>query len=145
MITQGTLHQRLQEYCDCYAEADVEFELGHMSRPDTIPVEGDMTELALRYLALALLTAIEGRAEVLVIARWASRLIGREQCLLATPSDGIVTRAIEIVKQIAGVDRQLPCRRLVLGLRNDHLVLDVEHRVAGREEEILFALPDLMS
>ena len=140
---RGNLHQRLQEYCDCYLESDLEFELEHVARRDADIFDGDDTELALKYLALVLLTAIEERASTLVIARWASRLLGADRCLLPTPTDSTVGHAIEIVKRITGVGEARPYGSLALGLRSDHLVLDVEGRTVRKEEEILLSIPSL--
>jgi len=138
-----SLHQRLQGYFDCYVESDLEFEMRHIARPERSVLGDDTTEMALKYLALVLLTAIDQRAEKLIIARWASRLLGGKECLLATPRNSIVDRAITIVKEITGADSDTPLRELALGLGNDRLTLDVEHRIVANEEEVLFGLGSL--
>ncbi|MEW6360345.1 MAG: hypothetical protein AB1696_28690 [Planctomycetota bacterium] len=140
-LTQRNLHQRLQEYCDCYLESDLEFELEHLVRRDFDAFAGDDTETALKYLALALLTAIEERASTLIIAKWASHLLGGNCCLIPTPADSVVEKAIEIIKKITGVGRAKPYGTLALGLRADCLDLGVEDRVIRTEEEMFFTLP----
>lgn len=143
MGDQRNLHQRLQEYCSCYVESDLDFELGHLTRADRLSLSDDQTEIALKYLALALLKAIESRANKLILARWATRLLGGHEGFLAAPTNRIVEQAIAIAKRITGVSQQTPHREFALGLRENQIMLAVEHRIAGDEEEVLFGLPSL--
>jgi len=142
MKDTGSLHARLQEYNDCFAEADPNQELRKVASwgigGETVP---DMTDLALKYLSLAILAGVESQAEKIFFTRNGDQngsctLAGREETRLPTPPTGVAKEIIQSLRKIAGLEPDKAYGSLVCGIRDDRLVMDVGVARAGDLENL---------
>lgn len=136
-MAKRSLHARLQEYCDCFVEADLGTELekfvgGHREAPDA-----DETEAALKALAISLLTAIERRAERISIRGARMVLQGDGRGLLTTLPPDILGRIVEVVQKISGTGDEKESGRISLGLRGGEVLLQVDTRRGEEGKEVV--------
>lgn len=143
------LHQRLQEYADCYLEGDPQRELKEICKKG---IEGDatqdLTEVALKYLSLALLLGVEHQAESILIKRkgdvhGSCRIVGDTEVRVPKPPAGLTREMIGIVRCITDVEKDNGKATLIFGLRNDQLELSVDVKRADGAEELVLGLPQI--
>lgn len=141
------LHIRLQEYTDCFAETDPAPELDEISAKG---VEGDrtldMTETALKYLSLTIISGIEKEASNILFTRkgdmnGACYLVGDEKTRLPNPPTGLIKEIIGIIRCITDLEPDAGSSRLIWGIRNDQLEIDVGVSKEGNEEILNLTLP----
>lgn len=141
------LHLRLQEYTDCFAETDPSRELDEISGKG---VEGDrtrdMTETALKYLSLAILSGIEEEVSSIFFTRngdlnGAAYLSGERETRLPIPPTGTIKEIIGILRCITGLEPDNGNSRLVWGIRNDQLEIVVGVARSGEKETLSLTLP----
>jgi hypothetical protein len=142
MKDTNSLHLKLQEYTDCFAEADPSRELRRIaSRGIAGDKTQDMTELALKYLSLAILAGVNtGADKVFFTCRGDQNgscfLAGEEETRLPTPPTGVTQEIIGILRRITGLEPDRAYGSLVCGIRNDRLVMDVGVARAGERETL---------
>jgi len=128
-MIERNIHQRLQEYLDCYVDADLEDELHKLLSGVREPVEReDETEAALKTIAIAVLAGIERRAERISLLEGRISLVGAEWGLLATFPPHLLKASMDLVGQISGVGDGKKEGRISLGLRGGEVALSVERR-----------------
>ena len=146
MVPMRSLHLRLQEYTDCFAESDPAAALSEISRKG---VEGDitrdLTEVTLKYLALALLCAIEEGASRILISSHGDfadscGLRGATAVQLPKPPAGMARQMIDIVREITGLEEDSGSSKLIWGVREDQLEIDVGVERTSREEILTLSL-----
>ena len=130
-MAERNLHQRLNEYLSCYSASDVSAELEKLAgaRPST-DVTRERTELALKYLALAILQAVEERGSELAIGQCdpksnACYLVGKNMRNLPLPAGGIIETAQEVLTRIADLGPQKAAGKIILGLADGQVECDV--------------------
>ncbi len=147
MKDSRNLHVRLQEYTDCYAETDPALGLADISNKG---VEGektpDMTETALKYLSLAILSGIEKQARNILFTRTgdmngACYLVGGEKIRFPNPPTGLIKEIIGVLRCITDLEPETGSSRLIWGIRNDQLEIDVGVSKTGKEEILNLTLP----
>jgi hypothetical protein len=140
MRDSKSLHLKLQEYADCFSETGATEELEEISKKgaggDTT---GDLTEVALKYLATAILRGIEEDAEKIQITGEGTmegdcRLLGKTEIILPKPPTGLAREMIGIVRCITGLETDSGESRLAYGIRNDNLDIDVSIHKTGEKE-----------
>ena len=142
MKDSNSLHLKLQEYADCFSESDAASELEEISRKGAGGNStGDLTEVALKYLASAILLGIEKEAKKLQITRAGAmegecRLLGKKEVPLPKPPTGLAQAMIGIVRCITGLEADTGESKLAYGLRNDRLDIDVTVHKAGDRESL---------
>ncbi len=143
------LHQRLQEYGDCYAEGDPQGELRQVCKKG---IEGDavrdMREVALKYLSLVILLGIEARADRVLIKRkgdlhGSCKILGDKEVRIPKPPAGLAKEMIGIVRCITDLEQENGRATLIYGIRNDQLELGIETRKIDGAEELAIILPSL--
>lgn len=141
------LHLRLQEYSDCFAETDPSLELEEISGKG---LEGDktrdMTETALKYLSLTILSGIENEARNIFFTRngdlnGAAYLAGDRETRLPMPPTGMVKEIMGILRCITGLEPDNGSSRLIWGIRNDQLEIAVGATRSGDTETLSLTLP----
>ena len=138
---------RLQQYTDCFAETDPSVDLREISRKGVEgDVTGDVTEVALKYLALALLSAIEeGASDIVLSARGdlngSCHLRGDLDVRLPSPPSGLTREMIRILREVSGLESDRGKSELAWGLRNDRLELSLQAERDGPEETLDLTLP----
>jgi hypothetical protein len=142
MRDSKSLHLKLQEYADCFSETDAAKELEEISEKGAGGDRtGDLTEVALKYLATAILLGIEEEAEKVQITREGAmegdcRLLGQTEIILPRPPTGLAREMIGIVRCITDLEADTGESRLAYGIRNDQLDIDVSIHKAGEKESL---------
>ncbi len=148
VLLERNLHKRLQEMCDCYLETDYKKELMIISEQGVSgDVTGDVTEVALKYLALAILYALEERARRLFIGKADGAIISYidndQRHTLPEPSQDITNEVLDIIREITHLESEDATEPFSLGIRESRIELQIDvHREAG-EEHIVLKFPAL--
>lgn len=132
MTPQENMHGQLQWYLDCYVESDLEKELDLLASGTAGDITGEVTEVALKALAVGLLFAVEEDAAELSVTPegLVARLPGGDRTI-ALPPEAVVGRAVEIIRQIGDLGEDAQERVLSLGLRNDEVAVTARLTDAG--------------
>ncbi len=147
MRDMRNLHLQLQEYADCFMETDYIKELMDISKKGVGgDATGDLTEVALKYLALAILLGVEEEAQQVSITTKGEmdgtcRLIGNSAARLPKPPAGLPMEMVKIVRCITDLDADSGSRKLIYGLRTDQLEIDVQVDRLDGAEELTLTLP----
>ena len=140
MKDSKSLHLKLQEYADCFSESEAARELAEISKKGVGgDITGDLTEVAMKYLASAILRGIEEGAQKLQITR-ECRLLGKKEIILPSPPAGLAQAMISIVRCITDLEADVGESRLAYGVRNDRLDIDVSVHKAGEKESLGLSL-----
>jgi hypothetical protein len=143
------LHIRLQEYADCFMETDPRKELRDICRNGIKgDATGDLTEVALKYLSLAILLGVEEEAQKILIRRKGDmqgycKLNGEPDTRNHNPPPGLAKEMIGIIRCITDLEEDTGCRKLIYGLRNDQLEIDVEVKRVNGAEELTLIFPKI--
>ncbi len=138
-------HQRLQEFCDCFMETDFKKELEAASKGASGDPSGDLDELALKFLGLAILYGANEDAKKITLQR--SRegkslfsVEARGNYQLPPPSAQVADRIFSIARSITHIDEDQGKEPLSLGLRNDRMgiTLQFDRKRGGESLSILF-------
>lgn len=128
MGLEESSHARLQRQIDCQLETKPQEALtawemsGWREEPGT---DGD--EAPIKYLALVLLEAIESRSVRLSIDRDRGvTILGDSTYVLPKAPPMYIARGLEILREIAGMERGDSQARISLGVRNDSLDLIIQ-------------------
>lgn len=142
MKDANSLHARLQEYNDCFAEADPGQHLQSIAQKGLAgEMAPDLTELALKYLSLSILAAVDAQAEKIFFSssgrhNGSCQLGGADETRLPAPPPGVTGEIIAILRKIAGLEPDKAYGQLVCGIREDRLVMDVGVARAGGRENL---------
>jgi len=138
MKDKGGLHQKVQEFCDCYATTDF---LREMS---VVKAEPDKADGALKWLALAVLHGVNGNAKKISITRKPDGKVNvvakYRKSELPDPGAEIGEKIFEAVKGITHLEGEKGSIPLALGIRDSSLevVVDVEKDEEGETVTIKF-------
>jgi len=142
------LHQRLQEFCDCYMETDPKKQLKKTVRGVSGDPSGDPDELALKFLSLGIFYGVAEKAKKIYIDRskegkviFAIESSGKYQ--LPPPSPQIADRIISIARSITHIDEDQGKVIVSLGLRNDRIELTFQFNRKPGEESLHITFPEL--
>ena len=147
VFLEGNLHKRLQEMCDCYLESDYENELMIISEKGiSADVTGDVTEVALKYLALAILYTLGERGAQLFIGMADEMIISYMQNdqrhTLPPPPQDVTKEILEIVRGITHLEAEDATEPLSLGIRETRINLQVDVHREGGEEHLVLRFPE---
>ncbi len=137
-----SLHQKLQEYTDCFAESDPDRELKKISSKGIAGDKTqDMTELSLKYLSLAILSGVNQASEKIFFTRKGEQngscfLAGENETRLPSPPTGVTGEIISILRRITGLEPDKAYGKLTCGIRNDRPIMDVGVARAGERETL---------
>ncbi|MFC1888488.1 hypothetical protein ACFL4G_01905 [Thermodesulfobacteriota bacterium] len=143
--TKRSIHQRLQEYCDCYVDVDPGEELERISF-EGVPADatGDKEEAALKFLANAILYSIKECARAISLTksdRGDIRLyaISTDTSILPPPPSDLADRVFDLLNSITHMETPNSSGLLALGVRGSSLELKVTFsRVNGKQIASLF-------
>jgi hypothetical protein len=126
--TQSSHHQ-LQQYLDCYLETNPSTVLKQW---DDDGWQGDSQvetdETCLKYIALVLLDALKHKAKKIGLEVGCPVLIicNDEDYLLPAAPESMLSRGLDIVRDICGLERDCTGGILCLGIRNESIELRIE-------------------
>lgn len=134
-----SLHLKVQELCDCFATADP---LKEMSEVSGSP-EGD--EIALKWVALAVLHGINSNAEEITLAKNKDGEVEvtakYRTTRLPSPGAEIGAKVLEQLREITHIDKDKGKMMLALGFRNNDLELLVKTKRKKDKESVRIYFP----
>jgi hypothetical protein len=143
-------HVKLQEFLACFLDTDHRKELEEFSTPQLRKrIREDVSDEALRYFALVLLYGIDVGANDISIVRKAPdralcRMTGEKFYNIPTPAEEVVASLFEEIEDMTGIDETKRKGKLVVGVKNEEIDLDVFSGVTDSgEEKITIQLPSL--
>ncbi|NQU08857.1 MAG: hypothetical protein HQ583_09860 [Candidatus Abyssubacteria bacterium] len=143
-------HVKLQEFIDCFLQTDHKKELENFSEPRlTRSTREKVPDEALRYLALLLLYGLNERVKDISIIRKepgeaTCRMSGERFYDIPRPSEEVISCLFDEIKEMAGMDETKRVGKLVLGLKNEEIDLNISSTLTdSSEEKIMIQLPQL--
>lgn len=143
-------HVKLQEFVDCFLGSDHEKELENFSSPHLArPTQEKVPDEALRYLATLLLYGLNERVKDISIVRKepdaaVCRMSGERFYSIPVPKEEVVVSLFEMIEEMAGMDTAKRVGKLIVGLKNDQIELNIQSTVTDDgEEKILIHLPNI--
>jgi hypothetical protein len=141
-------HQRLQEFCDCYMETDPKQELEKASRGISGDPQGDLDELALKFLGLGIFYGASEKAKKVTLRRSSDGAVGftvdkKGKYELPPPKAELADRVISIARAITHVDTDTGALPVAMGLRNERLDLTFQFERKGGAESLSISFPEL--
>lgn len=143
-------HAKLEEFVDCFLGTDHKKELESFTLPHlTRPTREEAPDEALRYLAIVLLYALDERAKDISLIRkqpdvMLCRMAGDKFYDLPAPKEEIASCLFGEIEEMAGLDETKRTGKLVVGIKNDSIQLNITSTLTDLEEEkIVIGLPRL--
>jgi hypothetical protein len=144
-----SLHVRLQEYCDCYMEADPKAELDRIATEGIASdVTGDPEEVALKFLGLAIFYGIRENARKFTLVKTQGQQIqinieAAGKYKLPSPSAALADQIFRVMRSITHLESGKGSEALSLGIRNDRIELGVAFDSTGGQETLAITFPEL--
>lgn len=139
MKDSSSIHQKVQEHCDCFVSTDP---LKEMSK---VKQDTDAQEAAVKWLALAALHGLNNNAGEIKITRSAggATRVTAEYRDTQLPSPGVDVGAaiIEAVRGITHIEGQEGKTALALGVRDSSVELKVRIKAKDGGEEVRIEFP----
>ncbi len=139
MKDAGSLHQKVQGLCDCFATNDP---LQEMSK---IQSESDTDEAALKWIALAILHGINSNAKEITIANTKKEGVKvtaeYRKADLPSPGGPIGEKIINAVREISHLEGGKAETTLAFGIRNNSMDLKIKSKHEGGDEKITIKFP----
>ena len=137
MLDKRSLHMKVQEQCDCYANTDL---LGEMAG---LIKEQDSEEGALKWLALAVLHGIDRNAEKISLRCTADGGISvtakYRKTELPKPPASIGRKVFDVIKGITHIEGDKGKTPVVIGIRDSSIELEMKLGHDGEEEEVVLS------
>jgi hypothetical protein len=148
-VEKRTLHQRLQEYCECFMETDPKRELERIGKWGTAAdVTGDPEEVGIRFLGLAILYGLKENAEKISISRepgagtqMTVEAAGKYK--LPAPEPEVAEQALKVMRSITHLEAANAREPLAFGIKNDRLEFGIEFHSADGKETMSISFPRL--
>jgi len=128
-----TLHLKVQELCDCYAQTDPLKEMSLLSK------DADKEEAALKWIALAVLHGVNMGAKQISISREDGKITvvaEYRDAELPSPGSDIGKRAIKALREITHIEEKKGELPLALGIRDSSLEVKVKVRERDNSETV---------
>jgi hypothetical protein len=139
MRESSSLHQKVQEMCDCFATNDPLKEMSKMQH------ETNADEAAIKWIALAVLHGINNNAEEISIHHpktGSVKVVAEYRKAELPPPDTVISeKIIRTLKEIIHVDSSQGDSTLVVGVRNNSMDLRVRTREEGGDSKVTITFP----
>jgi len=140
MFNKHSLHMKVQEQADCFADTDPLSEMAGLVR------EQDSEEGALKWIALAVLHGIDRNAEKISLRRNAdggiSVIAKYRKSELPKPPSPIGRKVFDVVKEITHIDGDKGQVPVAIGIRDSSIELGMKLDRNGAEEEVVLTFPN---
>jgi hypothetical protein len=141
-------HQRLQEFCDCFMETDPKKELKKASQGISRDPSGDLDELALKFLGLAIFYGATEKGKNISLRRSKDGKVifavdSRGKYQLPPPSPEVADRIVAIARSITHIDEDQGKVPVSLGIRNDRIELTFQFDKKAEGETFSILFPEL--
>lgn len=139
MKDAGSLHQKVQDLCDCFATNDP---LQEMSK---IPKDSDTDEAALKWIALAILHGINSNAKEITIANTRKEGVKvtaeYRKAELPSPGDPIAGKIIHAVREITHLEGGKAETTLAFGIQNNSMDLKIKSKHEDGDDKVTIKFP----
>ncbi len=133
MKDMTTLHQKVQELCDCYVQTDPLKEMVSLKN------DPDKEEAALKWIALAILHGVSMGAKEITISKEdrALKVIAEyKDAELPSPGSDIGKRAMKALRDITHIEGKKGELPLAIGIRDSSLEIKVKVKSSGDAEAV---------
>ena len=139
MKDAGSLHQKVQELCDCFTTTDP---LQEMSK---VKDDADTDEAALKWIALAILHGINSNAKEISIVNAEDKGVTvtakYREAELPSPGEPIAEKIIKAVRDITHIEEGKGKTMLALGIGNSSMELQIKSKNKGDDKKITIKFP----
>lgn len=139
MRDSSSIHQKVQEMCDCFATNDP---LKEMSGLQADP---DAKEAATKWVALAILHGINSNAEEISIKQTKTgsvKVVAEyRKAELPSPDSKIAEEVIAALKEIIHADSSQSESSVAIGVRNSSMELQVRTREESGDNKVTIKFP----
>ena len=139
MRDSSSIHQKVQEMCDCFATNDPLQEMSKMQQ------ETDAKEAAIKWVALAILHGINSNAEEISIEQTKAgsvKVVAEyRKAVLPPPDANIGQEIITACKEMIHADSSQSQSTLALGVRNSSMELEVRTREESGDNKVTIKFP----
>lgn len=139
MLDKRTLHVKVQEQCDCFAETDPLREMAALKS------EADTEEGAVKWIALAVLHGINSNAKKITVRRSAegemSVIAKYRKSDLPSPGERIGGKIFDVVRDITHIEGQKGKTPVVIGVRDSSVEMQIKLSQDEKEEEVVLQFP----
>lgn len=140
MLDKRTLHMKVQEQCDCFAETDPLREMA------ALKTEPDVEEGALKWLALAVLHGINDNARKISVSKSADGEVTvtakYRETELPSPGSSIGGKIFDVVKGITHIEGESGKMPVAIGIRDSSIEVKVKLKHNEKENEVEIEFPD---
>ncbi|MDA8306019.1 MAG: hypothetical protein M0Z81_04235 [Deltaproteobacteria bacterium] len=140
MLDKRSLHAKVQEQADCFADTDLLGEMAGLVR------EKDSEEGALKWLALAILHGIDRNAEKIslrVDEKGAISVTAKyRKSELPRPPSSIGRKVFDVVRDITHIEENKGRMPVVIGIRDSSIELEMKLDRDGSGEEVVLTFPE---
>ncbi len=142
MKDKRSLHLKVQEMCDCYAQTDPLKEMSVIQKSEVKDVE----ESAIKWLALAILHGItEGVEKIsLKVEEDGSVSVTAEyrKASLPEPPPEVGKKAIEIIREITHIESPEGKLPLAIGIRDSRTEVAIKLKKDDEKEKLVIKFPE---
>ena len=139
MRESSSLHQKIQELCDCFATNDPLKEMSKMQH------ETNVDEAAIKWIALTILHGINNNAEEISILHTKTgsvKVVAEYRTAELPPPDDVISeRIINALKKIIHADSSQGDSTLAVGVRDGSIDLQVRTREEGGDSKATIKFP----
>ena len=140
MKDSSSLHQKVQEHCDCFSTTDP---LKEMS---VVKNDTDTGEAAVKWLALAALHGINQNARKISIQQTGDGNVEvvatYRETELPSPGSDVGQKIIDAVREITHLEGKKGKTDLALGIRDSNIDLKVKIKSDDRGQTVTLKFPD---
>ena len=139
MKETASIHQKVQELCDCFATTDP---LKEMSKVGKAP-EGE--DAALKWIALAVLHGINSNAEKISLRTSSDGKVKvtaeYRKTELPSPGGEVGKKVVEAMRAMTHMEKNKEKIVLALGIHNNSMDLKIKARHEGGDDRITITFP----
>lgn len=140
MEDKRNLHKKMQEQIDCYLGTDYLTQMGEVKN------EPDQEQASLKWLALAILYAINENAKKIKLERDEQNkqriIIEFRDFDLPPPGDAIMDRIFEDLRQMTHIETDKGATLLSVGIRDSSVDLEAKLKSEDGKEKIVLNFPE---
>lgn len=140
MKDQRNLHQKVQEFIDCYAANDPLKEMSEIAR------DPNAEESALKWIGLAALHGINAGAEKISLSRNADGSVSvtakYREAKLPSPGPAVGGKIFDDLREITHISEEKGKIQLALGVRDGSVDLTVKLKSKAGKEKVTLKFPE---
>lgn len=140
MEDKRNLHKKMQEQIDCHLGTD------YLTEINAVKNEADQEQASLKWLALAVLYAVNENAKKIKLERDAENkkrvIIEFQDFDLPTPGDEVLDRIFDDLRQMTHIEEDQGKTLLSVGIRDSSVDLEAKLKKEDGKEKIVLNFPE---